>query len=96
MSSRFNWEQVIAVMAEACSPAERRVLLVLSDRAYHVREVLASPTPKGGDLFGFVVYTDDPAISASSDEANLLFVRPEQIVRIQVSGGDIGTQALGF
>jgi hypothetical protein len=96
VSSCFNWDQVIAIMAEACSPTERRVLLVLSDRAYHVREVLAAPTPEDGDLFGFVVYTDDPAISATSDEANLLFVRPEQIVRVQVSGGEIGAQALGF
>jgi hypothetical protein len=96
MGSRFSWDQVIEVVAEACSPSERRVLLVLGDRSYHVREVLAPPGPGQGELFGFVVYTDDPTVSPTSDDASLIFVRPGEIVRVQVTGEDGHGKALGF
>lgn len=94
----FSWSAVKGVVAEACaSTDERRVLLVLGDASFHVREVLDAPGESAGELLGFVVYRDDPERSQRSDETTLLFVRPEEVRRVQVVGYDPNAHhALGF
>ncbi len=85
----MTWAQLLALLARACGEQgdERRVLLVLPDASYHVREVLG-----GGEgtpaLLGFVVYRDDPDTSRRTEETSLLFVRPEQVLRVVVHGYD--------
>ena len=48
------WEQVLALVAEAAGAedGERRVLLVLADRSFHVKEVLGQASAADG-LLGF-------------------------------------------
>jgi hypothetical protein len=89
----LSWEQVLKVASEAAEAAqegERRVLLVLADRAFHVREVLAPrpAAPSSEGMLGFVVYQDDPELAQRTDDTSLLFVRPEQVLRLQVLGYD--------
>jgi hypothetical protein len=82
-------------MREATGGEERRVLLVLADASFHVKEVLSGSG--SGGLLGFVVYADDPDLSKRSEETCLLFVRPEQVLRVMVRGYDPSDGAsLGF
>ena len=63
-----------------------------------MREVLGQPAPDGkpGDVLGFVVYKDDPALSQRTDDTQLVFVRPERVERVVVTGVEDGGRALGF
>jgi hypothetical protein len=96
----FSWSAVKGVMAEAASAEtdERRVLLVLTDASYHVKEVLSGPTAENEQgLLGFVVYRDDPELSQRTEDTTLLFVRPEEVRRVLVAGYDSNVnQGLGF
>lgn len=94
----FGWPEVLGIAAEACAAGDaRRVLLVLADRAYHVREVLARDARIEQGLLGFIVYRDDPDLAQRSEETSLLFVRPEQVLRLEVLGFDPAEgRRLGF
>ena len=95
----MNWSSVLEVIARACETQgeERLVLLAITDTAYHIKEVVQSGTPGEGALLGFVVYADDPDLSKRTDETSLLFVRPEQVLRVVIKGYDTGAEgSLGF
>lgn len=95
----MNWGQVLELLARACAEQgdERRVLLVLPDAAFHVREVVGGVPPEDGGLLGFVVYRDDPELSNRTEATSLLVVRPEQVLRLEVHGVDgVGEGVLGF
>lgn len=94
----MNWSQVLAVVTKACAEQgeERRVLLALADATYHVQEPLPGDAGAAGDLLGFVVYADDPDLSKRTDETCLLFVRPEQVLRVLVQGYDSSVDPFGF
>jgi hypothetical protein len=87
-------------MAQACeaSEEERRVLLVLADRTYHVREVLGAQSPDDeGALLGFVVWRDDPDLTRRSDEPRLILIPPGQVLRVEILGYDPAqVQSFGF
>ncbi len=94
----MSWSDLLGLLARACADQqdERRVLLALPDASYHVREVL----PQGSgepSLLGFIVYRDDPDTSRRTAETSLLFVRPEQVLRVLVHGYDGASEGrLGF
>ncbi|RMG19129.1 MAG: hypothetical protein D6731_00345 [Planctomycetota bacterium] len=91
MSRGLDWAGALGLVAEACATAregERRVLLVLADRAYHVREVLAGPGRGGEALLGFVAWADDPSLTQRSEDTCLLLVPPGQVQRLEIAGYD--------
>ncbi len=95
MSGTLDWGHVLEVMRQASEGDERRVLLVLADASFHVKELLGKAG--SGELLGFVVYFDDPDLSKRSEETCLLFLRPEQVVRVMIRGFDpLEGQSLGF
>jgi hypothetical protein len=85
-----TWTKVLGLITKVCAEqgAERRVLLVLRDVSYHVREVV-DPEPPGEDgLLALVVYKDDPALSRRTDDTMLICVRPDRVERVVVTGHD--------
>jgi len=93
-----NWAQLHGVLARVTAEQgdERRALLILADASFHVREVLGG-VAVADELLGFVVYRDDPDTSQRTDDTALLFVRPEQVLRVMIQGYDAAaTERLGF
>lgn len=87
LDAGVTWSQLLTLVRRACAEQgdERRVLLVLPDGSHHVREVLSEDVAAGG-LLGLVVWRDDPATGARSPGTKLLFVPPDKVLRLEVSG----------
>lgn len=96
----MTWGQLLQLVSRACAEQgdERRVLLVLRDATYHVKELVDADPPGQDGMLAFVVYKDDPALSRRTDETLLLCVRPDRVERVQVTKGDPtdAEGALGF
>lgn len=86
----MTWNKLLQLIGRVCSEQgdERRVLLVLRDASYHVREVVDPDPPGSSGVLAFVVYKDDPALSRRTDETLLLCVPTDRIERVVVTGAD--------
>jgi hypothetical protein len=95
-----TWGQLLQLVSRACAEqgAERRVLLVLRDATYHVKELVDTDPPGQDGLLAFVVYKDDPALSSRTEDTLLVCVRPDRVERVQITKGDQpdGGGTIGF
>ncbi|MCO5169484.1 MAG: hypothetical protein M9894_24335 [Planctomycetes bacterium] len=86
----MTWTKLLQLIAKVCAEQgdERRVLLVLRDASYHVREVVDPDPPGKEGVLALVVYKDDPALSRRTDDTLLLCVPPDRVERLVVTGAD--------
>lgn len=87
----MTWTKLLDLITRVCADQgeERRVLLVLRDASFHVREVVEQTAPLGkDDVLAFVVYKDDPALSRRTDDTLLVCFSPDRVERVLISGTD--------
>lgn len=96
----MTWGHLLQLVTKACADQgqERRVLLVLRDASYHLKEVVDAEAPGAEGMLAFVAYKDDPALSRRTEETLLLCVRPDRVERVVVTPKDLpeGEGPLGF
>jgi hypothetical protein len=95
-----TWGHLLQLVSKACvdQGPERKVLLVLRDASFHVKEVVDVEAPGQDGMLAFIAYRDDPALSRRTDETLLLCVRPDRVERVVVTRTDHpdGEGPLGF
>lgn len=87
----MTWTKLLTLITRVTAEQgdERRVLLVLRDASFHVREVVDQSAPLGkDDVLAFVVYKDDPALSRRTDDTLLMCFSPDRVERVVISGTD--------
>ena len=96
----MTWGHLLQLIGRACTDQgeERRVLLVLQNASYHVKELVDTDPPGQDGMLAFVVYKDDPALSRRTEETVLLCVRPDRVERVLITKADEAPAdgALGF
>lgn len=86
----MTWTKLLTLITRVCAEQgdERRVLLVLRDASFHVREVVDQAPLGKDDVLAFVVYKDDPALSRRTDDTLLMCFSPDRVERVVISGTD--------